>query len=90
MANRARKFTRKFGEIFVAKVLWGTFSVPEINWNPLGRVRNLRGLLEKGSFQKSPFLLETLENLEILEFLENPQPVEKKGDSDHFLETLEN
>ena len=26
-ANRTRKFTRKFGEIFVAKVLWGTFSV---------------------------------------------------------------
>ena len=33
--NRTRKFTRKFGEIFVAKVLWGTFSVPE---NRLGRV----------------------------------------------------
>ena len=28
-ANRTRKFTRKFGEIFVVKVLWGTFSVPE-------------------------------------------------------------
>ena len=27
--NRTRKFTRKFGEIFVAKVLWGTFSVPD-------------------------------------------------------------
>ena len=26
-ANHARKFTRKFGKIFVAKVLWGTFSV---------------------------------------------------------------
>ena len=24
-----RKFTRKFGKIFVAKVLWGTFSVPD-------------------------------------------------------------
>ena len=28
-ANRTRKFTRKFGEIFVAKVLWGTLSVPD-------------------------------------------------------------
>ena len=28
-ANRTRKFTRKFGEIFAAKVLWGTFSVPD-------------------------------------------------------------
>ena len=44
----------------------------------------IRGLLEKGSFQKSPFSIEILENLEILEFLENPQPVETKGDSDHF------
>ena len=42
-----------------------------------------RGLLEKGSFQKSPFL-------EILEILENPQSVENKGESDHFLEALEN
>ena len=49
-----------------------------------------RGLLEKGSFQKSPNFLEILENLEILEFLENPQTVEKKGDADHFLEILEN
>ena len=28
-ANRTRKFTQKFGKIFVAQVLWGTFSVPE-------------------------------------------------------------
>ena len=45
--------------------------------------------MEKGSFQKSPFL-ETLENLEILEILENPQTVENKGESGHFLEILEN
>ena len=44
-----------------------------------------RGLLEKGSFQKSPFL-EMLENLEILEFLENSQTVEKKG----VVKTVEN
>ena len=31
-ANRTRKFTRKFGEIFVAKVLWGTFSVPNYTY----------------------------------------------------------
>ena len=47
------------------------------------------GLLEKGSFQRSPFL-DILENLEILEFLENRQTVEKKGENDHFLEILEN
>ena len=29
-ANRTRKLTRTFGEIFVAKVLWGTFSVPNL------------------------------------------------------------
>ena len=28
-ANRTRKFTQKFGEIFVVKVRWGTFSVPD-------------------------------------------------------------
>ena len=48
-----------------------------------------RGLLEKGSFQKSP-ILEILENLEILEILENPRTVENKGESDHFLEIQEN
>ena len=46
--------------------------------------------MEKGSCQKSPFP-EILENLEIqnLEILDNPQTVENKGDSDHFLEVLE-
>ena len=44
---------------------------------------------QRGLFKKVHFL-EILENLEILEFLENPQTVEKKGDSDHFLEILEN
>ena len=46
-----------------------------------------RCLLEKGSFQKSPFL-ELLENLEIPEILENPQTVENQGEADHFLEIL--
>ena len=41
--------------------------------------------MEKGSFQKSPFL----EILEKEEILENPQTVERKGESDHFLCTLE-
>ena len=50
---------------------------------------------EKGVFWKRVFFrkvhfLEILENLEILEFRENPQTVEKKGDSDHFLEIVEN
>ena len=49
-----------------------------------------RGLLEKGSSQKSPNFLEILENLEILEILKNPQAVENEGESDHFLETLAN
>ena len=52
------------------------------------RVRK-RGLLEKGSFQKTPFsrlhFLEILENLEILVILENPQTVENK----EILENLE-
>ena len=33
---------------------------------------------------------EILENLEILEILENSNTVENKGESDHFLEMLEN
>ena len=52
------------------------------------RVRK-RGLLERGSFQKCPFL-EILENVEILEILENPQTVKNTGGADHFLEILEN
>ena len=28
-ANRTRKFTQKFSRIFVAQVLWGTFSAPD-------------------------------------------------------------
>ena len=48
-----------------------------------------RGLLEKGSFQKTINFLEILENLEIVEILENPQTLENKGESDHFLEILE-
>ena len=33
--------------------------------------------------------LEVLENVEILEILENPQTVESKGESDHYLDILE-
>ena len=47
-----------------------------------------KGLLEKGSFQKSPFSRD-LENPEILEILENPQTVENLGEADHFPEILE-
>ena len=49
-----------------------------------------RGLLEKGFFFRKVQFVEILENLEILEILENPQTVEKEGESDHFLEILEN
>ena len=47
---------------------------------------------KRGLFRKVHFLeiLENLENLETLEILKNPQGVENKGDSDHFLEILEN
>ena len=44
---------------------------------------------KRGLFRKVHFP-EILENLEILEILETPQTVENKGESDHFLETLEN
>ena len=44
------------------------------------------GLLKRGLFRKVHFL----ENLEIKEILENPSTVENKGESDHFLEILEN
>ena len=45
------------------------------------------GCGKRGLFRK---VLEILENLEILEILKNPQPVEKKGEYAHFLEILEN
>ena len=48
-----------------------------------------RGLLEKGSFQKSPLSRDSREFRDS-RVLENPQTVEKKGDSDHFVEILEN
>ena len=40
---------------------------------------------KRGLFRKVHFL----ENFEILDFLENPQTVENKGDFHHFLEILE-
>ena len=47
-----------------------------------------RGLLEKGSFQASRFSRDSRACGD-LEFLENPQTVENKGESDHFLEILQ-
>ena len=44
------------------------------------------GFLEKGSFQKSPFSRDSRDFRESRE----PQTVENKGESDHFLEVLEN
>ena len=41
---------------------------------------------KRGLFRKVHHFLEILKNLEILEILENPQTVEKKEESDHFLE----
>ena len=48
-----------------------------------------KGVFWKRGLFRKVHLLETLENLEILEILENPQTVENKGESDHFLEILE-
>ena len=48
-----------------------------------------RGLLEKGSFQRSPFSRDSSEFRESRDFRE-PQTLENKGESDHFLEILEN
>ena len=47
----------------------------------MDRVRKKGVFWKKGSFQKTPLSRDSRE-LEILEFLENPQTVEKKGDSD--------
>ena len=65
-------------------------SVPESSRTSLLFGFGKRGLLEKGSFQKSPFSRDSREFREILEILENPQTVENKGESDLFLEILEN
>ena len=53
------------------------------------RVRKKGSCWKRGLFRKVHFL-EILENLEIQEFLENPQSVENKGESKHFPEILEN
>ena len=55
----------------------------------LFRVRKKGVFWKRGLFRKVNFL-EILENLEILEIVENPQTLENKGESDHFLEILEN
>ena len=49
-----------------------------------------KGVFWKRGLFRKVHLLEILENLEILEFPEISQTVENKGDSDHFLEILEN
>ena len=47
------------------------------------------GLLEKGSFQKSPFSRDFREVRDSRDFREPPD-CGKKGEADHFLEILEN
>ena len=54
----------------------------------LGRVQKAWGLLEKGLFRKIHFV-EISRESGILETLENPQTVENKAESGHFLEILE-
>ena len=62
--NRSRKFTRKFCKIFVAKILWGTFSVPENDF------RNSFGTDGKGpKIQKTQDLPPALKFLSELENL---------------------
>ena len=49
-----------------------------------------KGVFWKRGLFKSVHFLEILETLENLEILETPQNVDNKGESDHFLEILEN
>ena len=44
----------------------------------------------RGSFQKRPSSRDSRDYLKSLEILESPRTVEKKGESDHFPEILEN
>ena len=56
---------------------------------PTGQISCSEGVFwNRGLFRKVNFL-EIPENLEILEFLENPHTVEKTGEADHCLEILE-
>ena len=48
-----------------------------------------KGVFWKRGLFRNVHFLEILENLEILEFRENPQTLENKVESDHFLENLE-
>ena len=70
----------------------GTFSPPPIRFAPphitaLMSGLEKGGLLEKGSFQKSQFSRDSREFRS--KILENPQTLENKGESDHFLEILD-
>ena len=51
------------------------------------RIQKKKGSFGKGVLSEEPSFLEILENLEILQ---NPQTLENKGESDHFLEILDN
>ena len=64
-------------------------------WSPLAAHENIigfgkRGLLEKGSFQKSPFSRDSREFRDSRDSREPPDCGKYKGESDHFLELLEN
>ena len=96
-ANPSPTFRQPFANLFcqpLSKLLfpWAPMTRLETRVNGFLEERvgfGKRGLLEKGSFQKSPFL-EILENLEILEILENPHTLENKGKSGENLEIPEN
>ena len=58
-----------------------------------GKVGYGKGVWERGSFQKSPVSRDSREfrdSRHLSEILENSQTLENKGESDHFLEILEN
>ena len=57
-----------------------------VSYKAISRKRAERGLLEKGSFQKSPCSREFRDSRDPRE----PPVCGKKGQSDHFLEILEN
>ena len=68
---------------------WRTmyFRVPSFAKSLLGFEK--RGLLEKGSFHKSPFSRDSREFRDSRDFREPPDSGKNKGESDHFVEILE-
>ena len=81
--------------VTVHKLLWDNYFWITVTsgrsrcGKPRGTPRELIQVRKKGSFQKSPFSRDSREFRDSKDFRE-PQTVEKKGESDHFVEILEN